>query len=38
MRNPSDSKPKARKTSKKKYLLIGGVFVVCALLLKRDAH
>lgn len=26
------------KTSKKKILLIGTIFVVCALLLKRDAH
>ena len=27
-----------KKTSKKKYLLIGGIFVLCALVLKRDAH
>lgn len=28
----------SRKSSKKKYLLMGGLFVVCALFLKRDAH
>ena len=27
-----------QKTSKKKYLLMGGIFVLCALILKRDAH
>ncbi len=35
------SKPKQEqkpKTSKKKLILIGTVFVVCALLLKKDAH
>ena len=31
-------KSNASKTSKKKMLLIGTIFVVCALLLKRDAH
>lgn len=25
-------------SSRKKYLLIGGLFVLCAVLLKRDAH
>lgn len=42
MTNPSDSKlnskSESKKTSTKKYLLIGGVFVFCVLLLKRDAH
>ena len=39
MSKPSESsQPKNKKTTKKKYLLIGGVFVLCALLLKRDAH
>ena len=35
------SKPKLEqkpKASKKKLILIGTVFVVCALLLKKDAH
>ncbi len=33
----SEKKPKPS-PSKKKLILIGGVFIVCALLLKRDAH
>lgn len=34
-REQTSDKPKS---SKKKYLLMGGLFVVCALFLKRDAH
>lgn len=30
--------PKNKKTAKKKYLLIGGIFVLYALILKHDAH
>jgi hypothetical protein len=33
----SEKNPKSS-PSKKKLLLIGGVFIVCALLLKQDAH
>ncbi|KAF1026002.1 MAG: hypothetical protein GAK29_01583 [Acinetobacter bereziniae] len=32
-----EKKPKTL-PSKKKLILIGGVFIVCALLLKQDAH
>lgn len=36
---PSEnSKESTKPSAKKKYILIGGLFVVCALLLKRDAH
>ena len=40
MSNPSEKKSDkaTKKSSKKKYLLMGGLFVVCALFLKRDAH
>ena len=35
--NKSNENPNKRK-SKKKLILMGTVFVICALLLKRDAH
>lgn len=40
MNKPTDSQQQTQKAprSKKKIVLIGVVFVACALLLKRDAH
>lgn len=39
MNKKSDQAPQKKpKSSKKKYLLMGGIFVLCALILKRDAH
>ena len=35
--NKNNENPNTRK-SKKKLILMGTVFVICALLLKRDAH
>lgn len=38
MNNSTQNDQKNKKSSKKKYLLIGGLFVLCAFILKRDAH
>ena len=39
MRKTSDQKQQnQQKTAKKKYFVMGGIFVLCALILKRDAH
>ena len=36
--NKAQKQKKPEHSSKKKYVLIAGVFVLCALVLKRDAH
>lgn len=38
MSNPSKKDETPTKSSKKKYVLIGGLFILCAFILKRDAH
>lgn len=38
MSKSQDSSPKSKSTSKKKYWVMAGIFIVCAFALKRDAH
>lgn len=38
MKKQSDQSQSKPQKSKKTYILIGAVFIVCALVLKRDTH
>ena len=35
---PSEPRQVPKKSSKRKYVYMGALFVICALVLKRDAH